>query len=228
MRFENVKILSVSHIDAPHPVGSDEIESKLEATMKRLGVPPGMLERFSGIKSRRHFDEEMPPSEAATKAGEQAIEKADIDHLLRRARRIAGCTLAELAAVEGATVHPALVRGHAPVIVLGRPELRRLVEVRVVQVAFLADILSEVDHGRRTADQRRNDHARFAGMPATDEIGARDALLVVVFEEVQHVCLDVEHIGMCVGECRSRLLAAQREIEALAAYYGAAVPAEEE
>lgn len=79
MRFDNVKILSVAHIDAPHPVGSDEIESRLEGTMRRLGIPPGMLERFSGIKSRRHFDEEMPPSEAATRAGERAIDAADID-----------------------------------------------------------------------------------------------------------------------------------------------------
>jgi 3-oxoacyl-[acyl-carrier-protein] synthase-3 len=79
MRFDNVQILSVSHLDAPHPVASDEIESRLEATMKRLGVPPGMLERFSGIQSRRHFDEEMPPSEAATAAGERAIEAAQID-----------------------------------------------------------------------------------------------------------------------------------------------------
>jgi len=79
MQFNNVKILSVSHIDAPHQVRSDEIESKLEATMKRLGVPPGMLERFSGIKSRRQFDEGMPPSEAATTAGERAIEAAEID-----------------------------------------------------------------------------------------------------------------------------------------------------
>ena len=74
MRFDNVQILSVAHIDAPHPVGSDEIESRLEETMSRLGVPPGMLERFSGIKSRRQFDEEMPPSEAATTAGEKAEE----------------------------------------------------------------------------------------------------------------------------------------------------------
>ncbi len=79
MRFDNVQILSVSHIDAPHPVASHEIESRLEATMKRLGVPPGMLERFSGIQSRRHFDEAMPPSEAATAAGERAIEAAQID-----------------------------------------------------------------------------------------------------------------------------------------------------
>ncbi len=79
MRFDNVQILSVSHIDAPHPEGSDEIETMLEATMKRLGVPPGMLERFSGIKSRRQFDEAMPPSQAATTAGEKAIEAADID-----------------------------------------------------------------------------------------------------------------------------------------------------
>lgn len=79
MQFGNVQILSVAHIDAPHSERSDEIESKLEATMKRLGVPPGMLERFSGIKSRRHFDEAMPPSEAATRAGQRAIEAAAID-----------------------------------------------------------------------------------------------------------------------------------------------------
>ncbi len=79
MQFNNVQILSVAHIDAPHTERSDEIEGKLEATMKRLGVPPGMLERFSGITSRRQFDEEMPPSDAATKAGERAIAAADID-----------------------------------------------------------------------------------------------------------------------------------------------------
>jgi 3-oxoacyl-[acyl-carrier-protein] synthase-3 len=79
MKFDNVQILSVAHIDAPHPVGSDEIESILEPTMRRLGVPPGMLERFSGIKSRRHFDEEMPPSQAATAAGEKAIDAAGIE-----------------------------------------------------------------------------------------------------------------------------------------------------
>jgi len=38
-----------------------------------------MIERFSGIKSRRHFDEEMPPSEAATAAGIKAIDAAGID-----------------------------------------------------------------------------------------------------------------------------------------------------
>ncbi len=79
MRFDNVQVLSVAHVDAPHPVRSDEIESRLEATMKRLGVPAGMIERFSGIESRRHFDEEMPPSEAATEAGQRAIEQAGID-----------------------------------------------------------------------------------------------------------------------------------------------------
>jgi len=79
MRFDNVQILSVSHVEAPHSVNSDEIESKLEATMKRLGVPSGMIQRFSGIESRRHFDETMPPSEAATTAGEKAIEAAGID-----------------------------------------------------------------------------------------------------------------------------------------------------
>ncbi|MCU0305698.1 MAG: 3-oxoacyl-ACP synthase III [Thermoanaerobaculales bacterium] len=79
MRFDNVQILSVAHIEAPHPVGSDEIEAELGATMSRLGIPPGMIERFSGIRSRLHFDEEMPPSAAATEAGERAIAAAGID-----------------------------------------------------------------------------------------------------------------------------------------------------
>ncbi len=104
--------------------------------------------------------------------------------------------VAERATVKMPAVHPALVRRDAPVVVLGRAQLGRLVEVGVVEVTFFADVLAEVEHRRRAADQCRDDHARLARMPVADEIGAGDAFLVVVLEEVQHVLLDVQHLGV--------------------------------
>ena len=78
MRFENVSICSVAHIDASHRVTSAELEARLEAPMKRLGVMPGLLEGLSGIKARRMWDEDYQPSQAATAAAVVAIERAGI------------------------------------------------------------------------------------------------------------------------------------------------------
>lgn len=78
MRFENVSICSVAHVDAPHRVTSTELEVRLEAPMKRLGVPPGLLEGLSGIKARRMWDADYQPSQAATAAAILAIERAGI------------------------------------------------------------------------------------------------------------------------------------------------------
>jgi len=79
MRFENVSILSVSHVDAPNPLPSAEIESRLSATMSRLGMEPNLLEALSGIEERRLWDQGTMPSEPATEAAKIAIESAGID-----------------------------------------------------------------------------------------------------------------------------------------------------
>ena len=79
MRFENVSILSVTHVDAPHTVTSESIEKRLAPTMERLGMRPDLLRDLSGILERRFWDEGVPPSEPATEAGRKAIEKAGID-----------------------------------------------------------------------------------------------------------------------------------------------------
>lgn len=79
MKFENVSVLSVTHVDAPHRITTEEIEQRLAPTMKRLGVPPDLLRERSGIMERRVWDDGTPPSEAAAKAGEKALEKAGID-----------------------------------------------------------------------------------------------------------------------------------------------------
>lgn len=79
MRFENVAILSVAHVDATHRVSSAQLEHRLEATLKRLHVPKGLLEGLSGIKARRMWDPQVQPSDAATLAATHAINQADID-----------------------------------------------------------------------------------------------------------------------------------------------------
>ena len=79
MNFENVSVLSVSHVDAPHRVTSEEIEQRLAPTMDRLGIRRDLLRELSGIIERRVWDEGTMPSEVAAKAGEQALQAAGID-----------------------------------------------------------------------------------------------------------------------------------------------------
>jgi len=79
MNFENVSVLSVAHVDAPHRMPSEEIERELAPTMERLGVRPDLLRDLSGILERRFWDEGVMPSEVAAKAGEKALERAGID-----------------------------------------------------------------------------------------------------------------------------------------------------
>ena len=79
MNFENLSILSVRHVDAPHRVTSAEIQTELADTMARLGLPPNLLESVAGIHERRVWNEQTQPSDAATQAAELALEDADLD-----------------------------------------------------------------------------------------------------------------------------------------------------
>jgi 3-oxoacyl-[acyl-carrier-protein] synthase-3 len=79
MRFENVSILGVAHLDAPHRVTSREIEERLAPTLSRLGMREDLLRDVSGIEERRVWDDGVQPSDVAARAGELAIETAGID-----------------------------------------------------------------------------------------------------------------------------------------------------
>jgi len=79
MNFENLSIVSVRHVDAPHVVTSSEIQAELSETMQRLGLPPNLLEGIAGIHERRFWNEQTQPSDAATMAAERALEDADLD-----------------------------------------------------------------------------------------------------------------------------------------------------
>ncbi|MFT5441382.1 MAG: 3-oxoacyl-[acyl-carrier-protein] synthase III [Myxococcota bacterium] len=79
MNFENLSILTVRHVDAPHRITSADIQSELSETMQRLGMPPNLLEAIAGIHERRYWNEQTQPSDAATMAAEVALEEADLD-----------------------------------------------------------------------------------------------------------------------------------------------------
>jgi len=79
MRFTNVAIASISHIEAPHLVYSRDIVEKLGASMDRLGIRRDVLDKVAGINCRRVFDRDTPPSDAASQAGELAIVEAGIE-----------------------------------------------------------------------------------------------------------------------------------------------------
>ncbi|MFH1139970.1 MAG: 3-oxoacyl-ACP synthase III [Pseudomonadota bacterium] len=79
MRFENVSILGLAAVDAPHRVTSAEIGQRLGPTMARLGLHPGVIEALTGITARRWWDPEVPYHRMASWAGEKVIEESHLD-----------------------------------------------------------------------------------------------------------------------------------------------------
>ncbi len=78
-RFTDTAILSVSAVDAPIVVTSDEIDAQLLQTYDRVGLRPGMLEALAGIVERRWWPEDVTFADAAAMAGAKAIAEAGID-----------------------------------------------------------------------------------------------------------------------------------------------------
>jgi 3-oxoacyl-[acyl-carrier-protein] synthase III len=78
-QFSNVVVSGLAHVDAPHIVTSDEIESQLADTLQRLGMPTGTLAGLAGIKERRFWDEGTRPSDAAAMAGAKLLADAGVD-----------------------------------------------------------------------------------------------------------------------------------------------------
>lgn len=79
MNFDNLSIVSVRHVDAPHRITSADIQSELSETMERLGMPPDLLESVAGIRERRYWDPGVQPSDAATLAAQAVLEDSGLD-----------------------------------------------------------------------------------------------------------------------------------------------------
>jgi 3-oxoacyl-[acyl-carrier-protein] synthase-3 len=78
-RHTNTAVLAVSAVEAPHVVTSDEFDERLGATLRRLGLRPGLLQGLAGIHERRWWPEDTTYVDAAATAGAKALAEAGID-----------------------------------------------------------------------------------------------------------------------------------------------------
>jgi 3-oxoacyl-[acyl-carrier-protein] synthase III len=76
MRFDRVAIESVAHVLPPEVVTSAQLEAGFAHTLRRIGLPPGQLEKLSGVRERRWWEPGTQPSVVCAMAGERALAKA--------------------------------------------------------------------------------------------------------------------------------------------------------
>jgi acyl-CoA:acyl-CoA alkyltransferase len=78
-RFRNTTMLTVSRVDAPCVVTSDDLDARLAETYKRVGLRPGLLERLAGIRERRWWPDGVSFVDGAATAGAKAISESGVD-----------------------------------------------------------------------------------------------------------------------------------------------------
>lgn len=79
MRFENVSLAALDYALPPEVVTSEELERRLKPLYERLKLPEGRLELMTGIRERRFWPADHPPSAASAEAGRKVLEKSGID-----------------------------------------------------------------------------------------------------------------------------------------------------
>jgi 3-oxoacyl-[acyl-carrier-protein] synthase-3 len=78
MFFENVNIMGMSYIDAPHQIASSDLEARLQDNLQRFGMRPNLIESLTGIQYRRFWDAEAEPNQYAAEVARQALDKAGL------------------------------------------------------------------------------------------------------------------------------------------------------
>jgi len=79
LRYANVCLESLGYDLPDEIVATDELERRLEPVYTRLRLPAGRLELMTGIRERRFYPADMPPSEASIRSARRAIAAAEID-----------------------------------------------------------------------------------------------------------------------------------------------------
>ena len=78
-RYANTAVLSVCGVDAPRVVTSVELDERLAATYRRVGLRPGLLANLAGITERRWWPDDIGFTDAAAMAGAKALAEAGVD-----------------------------------------------------------------------------------------------------------------------------------------------------
>ena len=79
LRYENVCLEALAYDLPEEIVTTDDLETRLRPLYERLRLPAGRLELMTGIRERRFFPADMPPSAASIRSGRKAIEAAGLD-----------------------------------------------------------------------------------------------------------------------------------------------------
>jgi len=78
MIYSKVYLDSFGYELPPHVVTSDDLETRLEPVYEALHFRPGQLEAITGIRERRFWDPDYKMHVGAIKAGQKALDAADI------------------------------------------------------------------------------------------------------------------------------------------------------
>ncbi|HHW4680987.1 MAG TPA: 3-oxoacyl-ACP synthase III [Xylella taiwanensis] len=79
MFFKNVSIAGLAHIDAPYTLTSQEINTRLQPMLERLGIKSDVLGDIAGINARRLWDADVQTADVATMAARKALEDAGVE-----------------------------------------------------------------------------------------------------------------------------------------------------
>jgi acyl-CoA:acyl-CoA alkyltransferase len=79
MLYQNVCIETIAHTLPEQIVTSAEIEARLEPLYSRLRLPEGRLELMTGIRERRFWFPDVPPSTKSVETADKALRTSGID-----------------------------------------------------------------------------------------------------------------------------------------------------
>ncbi len=79
MLYQNVCLEAIAHALPEEVVTSAEIETRLEPLYKRLRLPEGRLELMTGIRQRRFWLPDVPPSTKSIETAARALDLSGID-----------------------------------------------------------------------------------------------------------------------------------------------------
>ncbi len=108
MRFEDVGVAGVAHVEPPVEVSSEALEDRLAPAYARAGLVPGRLRMMSGVGARRFWETPVRPSIIATEAGERVLRRSDVDPSSIGALVFCGVCRDQLEPATANAVHAAL------------------------------------------------------------------------------------------------------------------------
>lgn len=78
-RLANCAMLSVSTVEAPEVVTSDDLDAMLQPAYAATGTMPGQIERLAGVKERRWYPVGEDFTDGAVEAGRRALAAAGVE-----------------------------------------------------------------------------------------------------------------------------------------------------